>query len=86
MDPPKQCATLESSALRNVVYPGDEIYERRIDSHFPVSAQLRPCCLVQPTTAEEIALAATTLVHDTTCRRGFACDNVVNFKVVLASG
>ncbi|KAK7755091.1 hypothetical protein SLS62_002906 [Diatrype stigma] len=67
MDPREQCAALKSSGLRNVIYPGDEVYERRVASYFSVSAQLRPCCLVQPTTAEEVALAVTTLVHGTAC-------------------
>ncbi|EMR67064.1 putative fad binding domain containing protein [Eutypa lata UCREL1] len=61
------CSALESSGLKNVIYPGDEVYESRIESYFSVSAQLKPFCLVQPTTAEEVALAVTLLIKNTTC-------------------
>ncbi|KAI1771794.1 hypothetical protein F4818DRAFT_189815 [Hypoxylon cercidicola] len=60
------CLTLQSAGLKNVYYPGNDIYENRTHSYFSVSAQLEPYCIIRPTSAEEVAQIVTTLSQDTT--------------------
>lgn len=64
------CTALQSAGLKNVYYPGNDIYENRTHSYFSISAQLEPYCIVQPTSAEEVAKIVTILSQDTT--RSFA--------------
>ncbi|CCF35632.1 6-hydroxy-D-nicotine oxidase [Colletotrichum higginsianum] len=54
------CDALEAAGLK-VLRPSTEAYETRDTSYFSVSAQLSPYCIVQPTSAEEVALAIVTL-------------------------
>ncbi|KAF6786803.1 6-hydroxy-D-nicotine oxidase [Colletotrichum sojae] len=58
------CAVLENAGLK-VLRPGTEAYTARDESYFSVSAQLSPYCIVQPTSAAEVALAVTTLKNST---------------------
>ncbi|KAK8075648.1 hypothetical protein PG997_010311 [Apiospora hydei] len=60
------CQLLEKAGLQ-VLESGTEAYTARQASYFSRSSQLKPYCYVQPRSAEEAALALTTLVKDTTC-------------------
>ncbi|RYP16713.1 hypothetical protein DL765_004949 [Monosporascus sp. GIB2] len=62
------CSSLRAAGLKNIFYPGSDRYESRTDSYFSVSAQLKPYCIVQPTTAQEVGLIVTTLTHAATCQ------------------
>ena len=64
MDFKFQCDILQAAGL-DVLYPGTETYETRDESYFSVSARLGPNCIVQPTSAEQTALAVTTLKKKT---------------------
>ncbi|KAI1371493.1 FAD-binding domain-containing protein [Hypoxylon crocopeplum] len=61
------CSALQSSGLKNIYYPGSDTYENRTDSYFSVSAQLHPSCIIQPTSASEVAEIVTALAQATTC-------------------
>lgn len=60
------CIALKAAGL-TVLRPQDDEYQSRIESYFSVSARLEPGCIVQPTTAEEVSLAVTTLTKKTKC-------------------
>ncbi|KAK8062946.1 hypothetical protein PG997_015043 [Apiospora hydei] len=62
-----KCAKLEKAGLANVLTPGSEAYENRTKAYWSITSQLTPWCIVQPTTPEEVALAVTTLVKETSC-------------------
>ncbi|KAK7953236.1 hypothetical protein PG988_013930 [Apiospora saccharicola] len=62
------CAALSAAGLANVLTPGSAAYEDRTKSYWSITSQLTPWCIVQPTTPEEVALAVTTLVQQTTCQ------------------
>jgi len=62
------CSILEAAGLEHVLYPEDQTYQDRIESYFSISARLTPGCIVQPTSAEEVALAVKVLTHGTTCK------------------
>ena len=55
---------MANSALKDsVLLPGQTAYESRLDSYFDVKQQsITPNCIVQPKTAEDVALAVKTLV------------------------
>ncbi|KAI1079260.1 FAD-binding domain-containing protein [Whalleya microplaca] len=65
--PTNCCSSLESAGLKNIYYPGNDVYENRTESYFSVSAQLEPICIIQPTSAEDVAKIVTTLTHGTAC-------------------
>ncbi|KAH9999241.1 hypothetical protein F4779DRAFT_605429 [Xylariaceae sp. FL0662B] len=65
--PTNCCSSLESANLKNIYYPGNDKYENRTESYFSVSAQLEPTCIIQPTSAEEVAKIVTTLTYGTSC-------------------
>ncbi|KAF3004844.1 hypothetical protein E8E13_004761 [Curvularia kusanoi] len=58
------CAALADSALKAcLLLPGQTAYESRLDSYFDKKQQsITPNCIVQPKTAEYVALAVKTLV------------------------
>ncbi|KAH6972577.1 hypothetical protein EDB80DRAFT_743731 [Ilyonectria destructans] len=62
------CASLETAGLRNVFYPASNTYEVRTESYFSVSSQLQPYCIVQPETAEDVAVILTTLTPIADCQ------------------
>ncbi|KAK8054670.1 hypothetical protein PG994_009737 [Apiospora phragmitis] len=66
-DIPDKCTALKKAGLANVLTPDSEDYEDRTKSYWSITSQLTPWCIVQPTTPEEVALAVTTLVKETTC-------------------
>ncbi|ORY68846.1 uncharacterized protein BCR38DRAFT_424491 [Pseudomassariella vexata] len=63
------CSHLIAAGLgERVFFPNQTVYEDRIDSYWSVSAQLRPNCVIQPQSAEEVSLTVTTLVGDSGCQ------------------
>ncbi|OHE96903.1 6-hydroxy-D-nicotine oxidase [Colletotrichum orchidophilum] len=54
------CDVLETAGL-TVLRPNTEAYEARDESYFSVSAQLKPYCIIQPASTEEVKLAINTL-------------------------
>ncbi|KAI0377412.1 FAD-binding domain-containing protein [Hypomontagnella monticulosa] len=61
-----RCPELESIGLKNIYYPGSDDYKSRINSYFSISAQIMPTCIIQPTSAEEVASIVTKVVQTTT--------------------
>ncbi|KAJ9216273.1 CAZyme family AA7 [Paecilomyces variotii] len=56
------CTALESTTLREkVLYPATAAYYSSVESYFAVNARLTPTCIVQPETADDVALAVSTL-------------------------
>ncbi|RAL07236.1 FAD-binding oxidoreductase [Aspergillus homomorphus CBS 101889] len=57
------CSALQATSLRDlVIFPSSIAYNESVTSYFAVNAQLRPSCIVQPHSAEEVSLAVSTLV------------------------
>ena len=47
-----------------MVYPGQVAYDLSVTSYFSINAQLRPECIAQPLTANDVSSAVTALVSD----------------------
>ncbi|KAH6652289.1 6-hydroxy-D-nicotine oxidase [Truncatella angustata] len=60
------CDVLAAAGLK-ILRPETGEYFARDTSYFSVSAQLSPYCIVQPTSADQVSLAITTLKTATTC-------------------
>lgn len=50
-----------------MTYPGEEAYETSVSSYWSALAQIRPTCIVQPSTPKDVALAVKTLVNTDSC-------------------
>lgn len=50
-----------------MLYPDSQLYEQRTRSYWSVSAQLSPGCIVQPRNTEEVSVALTTILKESTC-------------------
>ncbi|KAK6836250.1 hypothetical protein PG987_006745 [Apiospora arundinis] len=61
------CTALTKAGIANVLTPESETYKERTLTYWSLTSQLTPWCIVQPTTPEEVALAVTTLVKETSC-------------------
>ncbi|KAF2136381.1 uncharacterized protein K452DRAFT_353972 [Aplosporella prunicola CBS 121167] len=58
------CQAIETARCSsNIHYPGDSVYENRLESYFSEIAKLRPQCLVQPVNTDEVASIVKTLVR-----------------------
>ncbi|RAH73070.1 FAD-binding oxidoreductase [Aspergillus aculeatinus CBS 121060] len=58
------CSALQATSLRDhVTFPNSVAYNESVTSYFAVNAQLRPSCIVQPHTADDVSLAVSTLVQ-----------------------
>lgn len=59
-----QCDTLaRTSVTTDILYPGGTVFESRLDSYFDVKQQsIRPSCIVQPRTAEDVSVVIKTLI------------------------
>ncbi|GAD98483.1 hypothetical protein ANI_1_298064 [Paecilomyces variotii No. 5] len=54
--------SLESTALKGkVLYPDTIAYHTSVESYYFIDARLEPTCIVQPETADDVALAVSTL-------------------------
>ncbi|KAL4894757.1 hypothetical protein BDV59DRAFT_192207 [Aspergillus ambiguus] len=66
------CAALSSSEVgEKVVYPDDAAYEKSVDSYWAVNVQLRPTCIVQPHSADDVSAVVQTLTSaggDSPCK------------------
>jgi hypothetical protein len=62
-----QCKALKDAGLTHILYEEDEQYKARTESYWSVSAQLRPTCIVQPLSTDEVSKALKTLVSGTKC-------------------
>ncbi|KAF4984892.1 hypothetical protein FZEAL_45 [Fusarium zealandicum] len=66
-EPEHCCSSLETAGVKNIYYPSSEGYKTRTESYFSVSSQLSPYCIVQPKTAQDVALIVTTLSYEAVC-------------------
>ncbi|KAJ4359866.1 uncharacterized protein N0V89_000422 [Didymosphaeria variabile] len=55
--PDSYCCTVLtlSPVAKHVAFPGQSLYNTSVDSYFDVKSKLTPNCIVQPTSAEEVA-------------------------------
>lgn len=64
-----QCEALQSAGLTNVLYANEERYVNRTSSYWSISAQLKPSCIVQPESTNDVIKVIKTLVADTGCKQ-----------------
>lgn len=64
-----QCEALQLAGSAHVLFPSDEAYHKRTSSYWSVSAQLRPNCMVQPLSTEEVSETVKILLTDVACGR-----------------
>ncbi|PGH12794.1 hypothetical protein AJ79_04018 [Helicocarpus griseus UAMH5409] len=60
-----QCCIALSQAGLGVTYPGEPAYEASVGSHWSIAARIRPTCILQPETTQDVSLAVSTLVKPT---------------------
>ncbi|KAI2619119.1 FAD-binding domain-containing protein [Hypomontagnella submonticulosa] len=61
-----RCLELGYAGLKNTYYPGSDNYKNSVNSYFSISAQIMPICVIQPTSADEVASLVARLAHATT--------------------